>query len=88
VLTLRPTGFEPPEVTLPQGRYLLAVENRTGLAEEVDLRLQRENGNGLREKRLGRGRPVWKEVVDLPPGRYAVTEAGHPEWVCRVTITD
>ena len=88
VFTLLPEGFEPAEITLPQGRYLLAVENRTGLAEEVELQLHREDGDKLREKRLGRGKRAWKEVVELVPGRYVVSEAGHPDWVCHLTITD
>ncbi|MDQ3802235.1 MAG: hypothetical protein M3416_00030 [Acidobacteriota bacterium] len=88
VFALLPTGFDPAEVTLPQGRYLLAVENRTGLVEEIELRLHRENSDKLREKRVPKGKRAWKEVIDLLPGRYVVSEAGHPDWVCHITITD
>src|SRR5688572_29048227 len=29
-VTIRPSGFDPAEVTLPRGRFMLAVDNRTG----------------------------------------------------------
>lgn len=86
VLTIRPTGFEPSELTRPQGRFLLAVNNRSGLAE-VNLRLDRVAGNRLREVRVPRNKLDWREFVELPPGRYLLTEAGQPNWVCSITIT-
>lgn len=86
VITLRPSGFDPAEITRPRGRFYLAVENRSG-THDLDLRLSREAGGRLVEVRLPRGRLKWRGMIDPPPGTYTLTEAGRPDWVCRVTIT-
>jgi hypothetical protein len=84
---LRETGFEPAQIARPPGRFLLAVDNRTGLGE-VEFRLEREHGARLREVHVNRRGRGWREPVSLPPGTYRLTEATHPEWVCLVTITN
>src|SRR5258707_9850968 len=33
LITVRPTGFEPKEITRPPGRFLLGVDNKSGLDE-------------------------------------------------------
>jgi hypothetical protein len=86
IITIRPTGFEPTEITRPKGRFLLLVENHSGLGE-VDLLLDRENGDRVREARVQR-KPEWREVANLSPGRYLLKESNHPDWVCQITITD
>jgi hypothetical protein len=86
VITIRPSGFEPSEITRPAGRFILVVNNRSWL-EETDLRLEREGGNRVREVRSRRNKPDWREVVDLPPGQYVLREANNPGWACRITIT-
>jgi hypothetical protein len=86
VVALLPTGFEPRQITRPRGRFLLVVKNRTGL-EQVEWRLDREAGGRLREVRLSEGKLGSSQYEDLPPGTYVLTEAGHPDWECRVTIT-
>jgi hypothetical protein len=86
LVTIRPTGFEPAEVSCPKGRFLLMVDNRSGLTD-VLLRLVHETGHQEREERVSQGKLGWREVFDLPPGRYQLTEANHPNWVCHITIT-
>lgn len=87
VITIRPIGFEPREITRPKGLFLLAVENRSGL-QTVQLRLDREvGGPRLRDVQMPRNRHDWKDAFDLTPGRYVLTEAYHPEWICSITIT-
>lgn len=86
IVTIKPHGFEPAEITRPQGRFLLMVDNRSGL-EAVSLRLTREGGPRVREMRVPREEPDWSEVVDLEPGRYLLTEANHSRWVCVITIS-
>lgn len=44
LVTLQPHGFEPAELTRPQGRFVLGVDNRSGL-EDIQLRLEREDGS-------------------------------------------
>jgi hypothetical protein len=87
VITIRPTGFERTQITRPKGRFGIAVENRCGLAELV-LRLDQEGGPRLRQGQLSSKNLNWKEVFDLLPGHYVLTEAGNPSWLCRITITE
>jgi hypothetical protein len=87
IITIRSTGFEPSEISRPKGEFYLAVENLSGL-DEVNLRLARENGAGrLHDVTVKREKRDWRQGLDLPPGTYLLTEANHPNWVCRVTIT-
>lgn len=85
LITLRPTGFEPAEMALVKGRFLLVVNNHSELPE-IDLRLMRVTGARLHEVRVPGDQIRWSEVVDLHPGNYVLTEANHPEWVCRITV--
>ncbi len=87
IITIRATGFEPSEIRRPKGEFYLAVDNLSGMSE-VNLRLDRENGAGrLHEVRVPRQKRDWRQSVDLPPGTYLLTEADHPDWVCRIIIT-
>ncbi|MFN0113008.1 MAG: hypothetical protein ACKVZH_29460 [Blastocatellia bacterium] len=86
LVTIHPFGFEPAELTSPSSRFLLDVQNRSGLREVV-LRLDRETGARLRQERVPRAKLDWRTVIDLPPGSYLLTEEKHPAWVCRITIT-
>ena len=86
LLTITSIGFEPGEITRPQGNFFLEVDNRSGLSE-VDLRLDSEHGNRIHQKRVPREQLDWYQPLELRPGRYVLTEANHPEWVCRITIT-
>lgn len=85
VITIRPTGFEPREITRPEGLFLLAVENRSGL-QTVQLRLDSAAGARVRDVQMPRSKHDWSEGFDLPPGTYVLTEAYHPEWLCSITI--
>jgi len=86
LLTLRPTGFEPNEVSLPAGEYLLVVRNRSGL-DDFGMRLTRESGENLREVRMPKRKRDWKYFLKLTPGNYSLTEIDHLEWNCRLTVT-
>lgn len=84
-LTLGPEGFTPAQVTLPRGRFLLVVYNKSGV-EEVVLRLDGGDGGRLREARSkGRG-SRWRDVFDPPPGRYVLGVADRPAWKCDITV--
>jgi len=87
LLNLHPSGFQPDAITRPPGRFLLVVNNLTGKDEDLTLRLDRETGGTLLLGQVPRDKRRWRDVVDLPTGRYLLTEANHPEWVCRITIT-
>ena len=85
LIDLRQSGFEPREITRPAGRFLLGVNNRTGLTD-LSLVLVDGSGRSASGKRLVNLK-TWRQVLDLPPGAYALREADHRDWVCRITIT-
>lgn len=85
-LTLWATGFMPTEITRPSGPIALIVVNNTRV-RELSLQLSVENAGRLREVHLPSGKREWRELLDLPPGRYVVTEANHSDWVCLLNIT-
>lgn len=85
VLTLLPQGFQPSAVTRTEGRVVLGINNRSGL-RTVSLNLDHETGARLRTVAMAQRR-LWAEGIELPPGRYALTEASHPSWVCILTVT-
>lgn len=80
------SGFEPREITRPAGRFLLGVNNRTELTD-LSLVLADGSGRSASGKRLVNLK-TWRQVLDLPPGAYALREADHRDWVCRITITE
>lgn len=87
-VTVRSTGIEPAEINRPAGRFLLAVNDRTG-SDGLTLTLARDTGQQLHTTRM-RDNPrkhQWRQVMNLPPGRYLLREASHPEWTCRITLT-
>jgi hypothetical protein len=86
LITIQPGGFEPAEITRPQGRIRLAVDNRSG-NNEVLLRFEREASQHQHEFSIPGSKLDWREVMELQPGTYLLSEANHPEWVCRITIT-
>ena len=86
LITITPHGFEPREITRPLGPFLLMVDNRSGVAATA-LALTSEAGQRACEMRVPREEPNWSDVVNLLPGHYVLTEADHPRWSCRITIT-
>jgi hypothetical protein len=86
LITILPTGFEPAQITRPSGKFLLAVENRSGISQ-IDFQLSAESGNRIVEVSRTWERSDWSDVVNPPPGRYVLTERNHPAWQCVITIT-
>jgi hypothetical protein len=85
-IMISPRGFEPAEIRRPQGPFILAVNNQTGV-NEVTLRLEKEAGNKLREVSMPKGKRYSNNTLDLQPGRYTLTEANHPDWAAQIIIT-
>jgi uncharacterized cupredoxin-like copper-binding protein len=88
-ITLTPMGFEPAEVTRPAGRFLLAINDRSGQRDSSFV-LRRSTGERLREFRPGEThrKHEWREVVNLPPGRYLLSDVENPEHVCHFLLTN
>jgi hypothetical protein len=85
VITLRPTGFEPTEIKRPPGRFILVVNNQSGISE-VEVRLDAETG-ALAEGHLPKGKKRWRTVIAPRPGRYVLTALGPPERTAHIIIT-
>jgi hypothetical protein len=81
---LRPSGFIPSEVTVDAGKYLLLLQNRSGL-KGLSFRLERENESRVAES--DQQKRDWKAQVRLSPGTYILSEASHPEWRSVITVT-
>jgi hypothetical protein len=86
LVTLQPDGFEPAEITRPQGRFVLGIDNRSGL-EDIQLRLERADGSRVPILNGRKRRLSWREEVDLPTGQYVIRETNQREWNCLITIT-
>ena len=52
LLTLRPTGFDPAEITIPSGNFIFSIDNLSGLAT-VNLTLVEEKKNKLKDLKTG-----------------------------------
>ena len=86
LVTITPSGFEPAEITRPQGRFMLAVDNRSGL-EDVDLYLERETAGRVNVAFSRKGKLAWRDTFDFPPGVYILRAANDESWRCAITIT-
>jgi len=86
LITATPAGFEPSEITRPQGRFLLAVDNRSGL-DQLDLYLERETGSRVNAALSRKGKLKWRDLVDLPTGRYVLRAANDQAWRCDINMT-
>jgi hypothetical protein len=86
-VTLHPWGFEPASVTLSRGQCLLFVENRSGI-EDIIIHLDRKRGNREHTAKNPKGKLDNVIRLNLQPGDYVLKEATHPEWTCKITVTD
>lgn len=85
LITLRPEGFEPSQITRPKGPFVLLVDDRSG-KEGSSLRLQRVKGEHLREININRKKSEWYDLVNLPPGDYVLSDAESPDRRCQITL--
>lgn len=85
IINITPTGFEPAEITRPTGRFLLAIQDRSGFAQ-ITMQVSRESDGAQFLVPTRRKHHAWRNVVNPPPGRYLLTEANHPEWRCLIII--
>lgn len=85
LITILPGGFEPRELVRPAGSFVLMFDNQSGL-QPLDLRLERTGMPRVTELRLRR-KTDSTTILNLPHGEYQVTEANHPEWSLKLTLT-
>jgi len=86
LITVTPTGFELSELTRAKGRFLLAIDNHSGL-DEVEFYFERETGGRVNVPLSRRGKIAWREIIDLTPGAYVLRARNDESWRCRIRIT-
>jgi hypothetical protein len=92
-LLLRPEGFSAPAVKVDAGVYWVDVVNRSTV-RNVNVEIDRLPGSdmaatvathavaGQEDLNLSR----FTKALQLTPGTYRVSIAGHPKWVCSITV--
>jgi hypothetical protein len=86
IVTIRLDGFEPKQISRPQGKFILVVDNRSGV-DAVSLSLSVDSGQLLHQVTVPKETLDWAQGLDLPPGRYLLRETNTADWVCELTIT-
>ena len=76
-------GFTPAEVQHAAGTFAIMVEN-SNVEGEYTLRLKNAAGVVIKEVQVQKGSAAW--TVTLSAGEYTLTEASHPQWLCRITV--
>lgn len=82
-IQLGPDGFAPAEVQHTAGTFAILVEN-SNVSGEYTLRLKDTDGAVIKEVQVQKGSAAW--TVTLTAGEYTLTEASHPQWLCRVIV--
>jgi hypothetical protein len=86
LVTLFSYGFEPTEIKRPAGEFFLAVDNRSGL-KQVSISLVDDKAKPVCDFLLRKEKFKARDRLNLKPGLYVLTEASHPSWKCKLTIT-
>jgi hypothetical protein len=85
IVTIRPTGFDPPEITRQDGHFTLIVEDRSQL-DAVTLYMDVSGGPQLAQADMPHEVLNWTQEFNLANGTYTLREANHPDWVCTIAI--
>lgn len=85
LISLRPSGCEPAEITRSRGAFVLFIDDRTG-RESSTLSLVKTNGDRMKQARTTKKRSEWQDLIDLTPGVYLLVDAANPQTSCRITI--
>ena len=86
VVTLTPTGFSPTRLVRPVGPFILALENRSGLREDLDVRLEGASQQMLKAYGLKRNTLDFGDVVRLPAGTYKLRVQGNSKFELTLEI--
>ena len=87
VLRLDWRGFDPKNLKLPKGQYVLQIDNRTRYLTPHYQLDRVKGGPKVMEVSLNKKQLDWSQLMELQPGDYVLTEAQHPKWICRITVT-
>ncbi|HEU4509334.1 MAG TPA: hypothetical protein VFR78_13895 [Pyrinomonadaceae bacterium] len=85
-IQVRPGGFARPELTGPAGNYELLIINASG-EPKLTAQLHRERGEKLHTIPVQGGKNSRKKL-QLALGVYFLSFVEHPDWICRLDITN
>jgi hypothetical protein len=80
-------GIEPAQLTIPAGRYWVAVDNEFDL-DEIDLNIDRVNGPRVKNGKTRKGQLKFRDFVDFTPGQYVLSEKKHASRISRISVTN
>lgn len=81
--TIQPYGFEPTEINVTEGRYLLVVQNRSGLSDLM-VKLETEDQKTIHEEHAQLQK--WRKRFNLKRGVYRLVVENNPEWTCIIRV--
>lgn len=84
-ITISNTGMTPTSATASGGIVHLKVVNSSS-RETITLRINRENGQLVREVVLPEGTRELSTEVEIGAGQYSVTDASNTSWTCALTV--
>lgn len=76
-------GFQPSEIKRAAKPFLFAIDSSVG---EVHLRLNNAVGTLVRQRSMAPEKRRLREMYDLAPGDYVLTDDNHPDWTCTISI--
>lgn len=92
-ITVNSDGFSPSDVEVPEGLYLLDINDRSGLPQ-INVQLGNLNAKKLKEVKPAKdeqGRILkiqdYRALFNLENGQYTITEADHPKWTLKLKVT-
>lgn len=83
LFAVQPYGFEPSGMDVDEGRYLLVVQNRSGLTDLL-VTLQTDDTRKVHEEHTQLKQ--LRKRLDLNKGTYHLTVQNHPEWSCVIRV--
>lgn len=89
-ITLKLNGFSPSAVTLPAGRVMLLLDDRSRIKDnQIHFDVVAANGPGARLKSFDQGprrKDKFREVLELRAGEYELSVPGRASWKCRISV--
>lgn len=78
--------IEPPQATVPAGRYFVRLINGIVLGD-INFELSDDRNTRLAAKRIPKNKGTARASVDLAPGKYVLRVPGRDQWRCDLTVT-
>ena len=82
MIAIQPYGFQPSDLEVEEGRYLLVVQNRTGLSN-LTVKLEGEDHTTIHEDHAQQKQ--CRKRLDLKKGSYRLTVENFP-WSCMIRV--